>query len=452
MAYTLQFGQVTPYLWYLAGGAMLALVLAAIAFLIGWVIGIVCAAVTAYGRGPIRWLVRAYVIFFLNTPVLVQIFFLYFALPEVGILLSSFQAVTIGLSLNAGAYMTEIQRAGFNSVRREEVEAAETLGFSRVQTVRYVILPHICKVLFPPLSNQYILITMTTSIASIFGVEELTGRAYNINAQTFRSLEVFSITAVYYVVLTIIASAVLYFIGRYFFPYQRKSILVADDLERFLTYYNLVFLGKAFLLTASLSFIGCTLGFVAGFGLAVMRHERIVPWAIIRLVALAYTEIFRRIPFLVKLMCVFFAFQLAGADVSMFTVAVTTVALSAAAFSSENIRAALESIHPNQWDAAETLNMGGLTALRRVILPQAWVVMIPPSMTYSVGLVKSTSIASQIGLVELTYAAKVLNNKGISALLTFGTILVLYFILCYSLNRFAAWLEARLDAPRHRQA
>jgi polar amino acid transport system permease protein len=96
--------------------------------------------------------------------------------------------------------------------------------------------------------------------------------------------------------------------------------------------------------------------------------------------------------------------------------------------------------------------MGGLTALRRVVLPQAWRVIIPPSMTYSVGLVKSTSIASQIGVLELTYAAKVMTNKGFSAFLCYGTILVLYFVLCFSLNRFAAWLEIRLDPTRHRAA
>jgi polar amino acid transport system permease protein len=217
MSYTLQFGQVTPYLGYLAGGAWLALQIAAIAFVVGWAIGLACASTLEYGPRPVRWLVRAYVVFFLNTPLLVQIFFLYFALPDWGILLSSEQVVLIGMALNAGAYLTEIQRAGFRSIRRAEVEAAETLGFTRLQTIRHVILPHICKVLFPPLSNQYIILTMSTSIAAIFGVEELTGRAYNINAQTFRSLEVFSIAAVYYVVLTLFASAVLYGVGRYFF-------------------------------------------------------------------------------------------------------------------------------------------------------------------------------------------------------------------------------------------
>ena len=100
------------------------------------------------------------VVFFTNTPQLVQIYFLFFALPEAGILLSSYAAVLIGMTLNAGAYLTEIQRAGFSSVRQTEMEAAETLGMSRWQQVRYVIVPHIARVLFPPLSNHYILMTL----------------------------------------------------------------------------------------------------------------------------------------------------------------------------------------------------------------------------------------------------------------------------------------------------
>jgi polar amino acid transport system permease protein len=222
MAYTLQFGQVLPFVGYLAGGAWLALQLAAIAFAVGWAIGLFCAAILHYGPWLPRKIVRAYVVFFLNTPLLVQIFFIFFALPDWGIFLTSFQAVVVGMSLNAGAYLTEIQRAGFRSIRREELDAAETLGFSRLQTVRHVIAPHICKVLFPPLSNQYIILTMTTSIAALFGVEELTGRAYNVNAQTFRALEIFSIAALYYVALTIFASLVLYGIGRHFFRIKSR--------------------------------------------------------------------------------------------------------------------------------------------------------------------------------------------------------------------------------------
>jgi polar amino acid transport system permease protein len=217
VSYTFQFGQVTPYLGTLAAGAWLSLQIAAIAFVAGFIIGLVCASVLQYGGPIVRRIVRAYVVFFLNTPLLVQVFFIYFAMPDFGIVLDSFTAVTIGMALNAGAYLTEIQRAGFASIRRAEVDAAEAMGFSRIQIIRYVVLPHIVRVLYPALSNQYIILTMTTSIAAIFGVEELTGRAYNINAQTFRSLEIFSIVAVYYIVLTIVASAALYALGRYAF-------------------------------------------------------------------------------------------------------------------------------------------------------------------------------------------------------------------------------------------
>jgi polar amino acid transport system permease protein len=91
-----------------------------------------------------------------------------------------------------------------------------------MQQVRYVILPHIMKVLFPSLSNLYILMTLGTSMAAIFGLEELTGRALNINAETFRSIEVFSLTAVLYFFVTVAASLTLLFVGRVFFRVKGK--------------------------------------------------------------------------------------------------------------------------------------------------------------------------------------------------------------------------------------
>lgn len=223
MAYTFQWGQVVGHLPYLIGGAWLALQIAFLAFVGGIAIATVNATVLTFGAN--RWLlgvIRAYVAFFMNTPLLVQIFFLFFALPEFGVLLTSYQAVLIGMTLNVSAYLTETQRAGFQSMNRGEMEAAESLGMNVPQMVWYVILPHICKVLFPPLANQYILLTMTTSIASIFGLEELTGRAYNINAVTFRSFEVFAMAAGLYVAMTLVASAVLLGLGRWLFRVKAK--------------------------------------------------------------------------------------------------------------------------------------------------------------------------------------------------------------------------------------
>ncbi|WP_046866779.1 amino acid ABC transporter permease [Microvirga massiliensis] len=217
MDYTLQFGQVWPYLPRLIDGAILSLQIAFLAFCGGLLIGTAGAALKTFGSKWARRSINGYVVFFTNTPQLVQIYFLFFALPDAGILLSSYTAVVIGMTLNAGAYLTEIQRAGFESRQQSEMEAAEVLGFSRLQQIRYVILPHVARVLFPPLSNHFILMTLGTSMAAIFGVEELTGQAFNINAETFRSIEVFSVTAAIYIALTLIASVALGLIGKFAF-------------------------------------------------------------------------------------------------------------------------------------------------------------------------------------------------------------------------------------------
>ncbi|MFN3171702.1 MAG: amino acid ABC transporter permease [Hyphomicrobiales bacterium] len=219
----LQYGQIVQYIPDLLAGAVIALEIAVIAFVLGALMGLFGAAVLTYGNKPSRILVRMYVSFFTNTPQLVQIFFLFFALPEFGILLSPYQAVLLGMTINAGAYLTEIQRAGFQSIQKAEVEAAETLGFSRVQLVWHVIAPHIVRALYPALSNHYILMTLGTSMAAIFGVEEVTGRALNANAISFRSFEIFSITALIYIGLTIIASILLYAVGRWLFRVKVKA-------------------------------------------------------------------------------------------------------------------------------------------------------------------------------------------------------------------------------------
>ena len=224
MGYTLIYSQVTEHIPYLLEGAWISLQIVVLAFSGGMFFGLILAAFRTFGNLILRKTVIFYVTFFTNTPQLVQIYFLFFALPEVGILLSPFVAVLIGMTLNASAYMCEIQRAGFLSIRQSELDAAKTMGFSIIQQVRYVILPHIMKVLFPPLSNHYILMTLGTSMAAIFGVEELTGRAFNINSDTFRSVEIFSITALVYIVITFIATLLLAIIGKYFFKAKIRII------------------------------------------------------------------------------------------------------------------------------------------------------------------------------------------------------------------------------------
>jgi len=168
-------------------------------------------------------LAQAYVVFFTNTPALIQIYFLYFGLPEFGIRWDSFTCVLIGLTLNAGAYLTEIMRAGFISVHRTEMEAAETIGMSLVQQIRFVIVPHIAKTIYPALANFFIVIlVMGTSVGAVVGVDELTGTAINISTENYRWIEMFIVVAGIYVVLTFIASLSLALVGRWAFRVKAK--------------------------------------------------------------------------------------------------------------------------------------------------------------------------------------------------------------------------------------
>ena len=224
---------------------------------------------------------------------------------------------------------------------------------------------------------------------------------------------------------------------------------VFSELPAFFGYYNMVFLVKAALATIGLSAIGSVTGLISGFGLAFVRLTRARWLAPARWLALLLTELFRRVPFLVTLMLVFFISQLSGLDLPLFVVALIAVFLIATAYLAEIIRSGLESVHRNQWDAATAMNFSLFETVRHVIVPQAWRVILPPAFGFFVLFIKDTALASQIGVIELTFAGKVLINKGFPAALVFGTLLLIYFLISYPLTRFGAHLEARLAKPRH---
>lgn len=225
---------------------------------------------------------------------------------------------------------------------------------------------------------------------------------------------------------------------------------IIDELPRFFGHYNLIFFAKALGVTFALSAIGCIVGFSLGFVFAAVRLSTRPAARPLRVAVTIFTELFRRIPFLVTLMLVFFIFQGMHADLSMFAVALISVCLIATAFIAEIVRSGLESVHRNQWDAAITLNFSYLQTLRLVIVPQAWKIILPPVFGFFVLFIKDTALASQIGVVELAFAGKTMNNKGFSATLVYGTVLTLYFMLSYPLARFGKYLERKLAPTRNR--
>ena len=223
---------------------------------------------------------------------------------------------------------------------------------------------------------------------------------------------------------------------------------LAAELPRFLDYYVLVFLLQAMLSTLLLSVLGCGLGAFLGFWLVYLRRSGSLWLLPLRVLAVAYVELFRRIPFLVILFIVMFATQAVGVQVSLFGIAVIGICIISTAFLSEIIRAGFDSCRASR--SGRGRDEPDPLADRPARRPAAGLEGDPAARpsAYAVMFIKDTSLASQFGVVELTFAGKVLNNRGFSATLVYGAVLLLYFVLSYPLSRLGGWLEKKLASPR----
>lgn len=224
---------------------------------------------------------------------------------------------------------------------------------------------------------------------------------------------------------------------------------LAREIPRFFSPENLAFLAQGVGMTLALTFIGCILGFVLAFLLVYMRQTPGWWAAPFRLLAIAYVEIFRRIPFLVITYLVLFFIAVLVDNASLFLIAVVAICIYSTAYSADIIRGGFESVPRQQIEAAMAMNFSRWKTLTRVIMPQSWPVIIPPAVAFMISFIKDTSLVSQVGVFELTFRGKELNNMGFSGILVFGTIALLYFLMSYPLTRLGAWLEKRLAASRH---
>jgi len=177
----------------------IGLLLAAISLVAGTVIGLVCGYAYRTSNRPLRLLVSSYVEFIRNVPLLLLIFFFYFGLPAIGIrTFDKYQSFVITLSIYAGAYLTEVFRAGLTSVPERYVEAAKAIGLRPWQTQLYVVLPLTFRIVLPSLSNNFISLFKDTSLAAAIAIPELTFTARQINANTFRVMEAWLTASVLY--------------------------------------------------------------------------------------------------------------------------------------------------------------------------------------------------------------------------------------------------------------
>jgi polar amino acid transport system permease protein len=204
LAYVFHFGAVLDALPLFLRGAALTVELSAASMVFGLVIAAFGALGRSFGPRPVRWLVAAYVELIRNTPLLVQLYLVYFALPGLGLRLDSEMAAIVALSANLGAYATEILRAGIAAVPRGQIEAGLSLGLSHLRIIRHIIVAPALRAIYPALGSQFVLQLLGSSLVSAIAAEELTAVSNNIMMQSFRNFEVFLVAGGLYLLLVLI--------------------------------------------------------------------------------------------------------------------------------------------------------------------------------------------------------------------------------------------------------
>jgi polar amino acid transport system permease protein len=203
MPYQLDFAQVSAYTPELIRGAWFTIRLTAASTALGLLIGIAGACCRSARSPVLRCIAASYVELIRNTPFLVQLFFVFFGLPSIGIKLTSGQAALLAMVVNLGAYATEIVRAGIQAIRLEQIEAGLSLGLTHWQVFRYVVLLPALRHIYPALTSQFIILMLGSAVVSQISAEDLTFAANFIQSRSFRSFETYFIVTAAYLALAI---------------------------------------------------------------------------------------------------------------------------------------------------------------------------------------------------------------------------------------------------------
>ena len=218
MTYALEFDDLLPYWDVLAWGLLFTVVLTVVSTVAGVAVGTIGAALRTFGPAWAGSIVAIYVELIRNTPFIVQLFFIFFGLPAAGVKLSESQAAFLAMTVNLGAYATEIIRAGIEAVPKGHIEAGLSLAMTRWEVLRHVVLKQAFQKIYPALSSQIIIVMLGSAVVSQISAEDLTYAANFIQSRNFRAFEVYLVVAAIYLLLAIIVRALLRGLGQQLFP------------------------------------------------------------------------------------------------------------------------------------------------------------------------------------------------------------------------------------------
>jgi polar amino acid transport system permease protein len=185
-------------------GAVLTVEIAILGSLLAIVMGVLAALARMYGPAPVRWLATIYVEIFRGTSALVQLFWLFFVLPQFGVTLDAFLVAVLALGLNVGAYGSECVRGAIQSVARGQWEASTALNMSRPQMLRRIILPQAFVAMIPPWGNLFIELLKSTALVSLITLSDLAFKAQQMNQNTFKTIPIFTLVLLMYLAMSLV--------------------------------------------------------------------------------------------------------------------------------------------------------------------------------------------------------------------------------------------------------
>ena len=221
MGYTFDFSVVWNNISLLIAGALLTIRISLISIAGGLIIGMLGALFRTSGNRWLDGIATAYVEAIRNTPFLIQLFFIFFGLPNLGILVNAEQAAILALAVNFGAYSTEIVRAGVESIHRGQVEAGLALGFKQLQVFRHIVIVPALANIYTALVGQIILAVLFTSVVSQIAAEDLTFAGDYLNSRTFRSFEIYFTISLIYLGIVWLIKALAFVVEKKFFEFAK---------------------------------------------------------------------------------------------------------------------------------------------------------------------------------------------------------------------------------------
>ena len=206
------------YSSFFAQGVVNTLIIAAFSVLLGTILGTLMATMRMGKILPLKWLAVAYIEFIRGTPLMVQLMFIFYGLPMIGVKIpdiswipnfSRFAAGIVAMSMNSCAYVAEVIRSGIQAVDYGQTEAARSVGFSSGEAMRLVVLPQAIRNILPALGNEFVTVIKESSIVSVIGIADLMFRTNDVISLSYKSLECLAVAALIYFVLTFISSRIV---------------------------------------------------------------------------------------------------------------------------------------------------------------------------------------------------------------------------------------------------